>query len=524
MDANQPAVVQDSPLPSAESTASRFEIEGLFRGALSLALARWEVWPLAGFALALTFVYLEAASTFGLPFDDSYISLQFARNLADHGFLTFDGDTASAGATSLLHIAVLAVPIKLGVEPVKASVAVGIALHLSLVLSVYWLGWSLFKDRIVASLSAASVGVIGYLVLDALNGMETTLFLTVSTAAVATFFGGRSERTLLVTGVLVAFAVLSRPEGVLLLGAIGLYYIVDPKRNEVLTTLPAVRKIALLAGPTAVVLVGLAVFYWSTTGSLTPGTATAKLLFFREFEGSIQGKFGPAQGGVANFIGPILPWLALAAFSVRRREALLFAFFWVAFIIMYYALFPGGLTHYWYRYQHIFLPAIIVFGSAGLVSLVRGRAFRLWDVVSAGVVGVVLLAAVALQFDAFRNHYAFDVNLNESRGVALANYLRDEVPPGATIATHDIGAIGFYTDREVIDLVGLIEPDVVDFHNGRRLREYVDDVQPDYIVVFPSWEKHLLQIGLAEDPELFEQVRSFPGGVEPFVVYKTHYQ
>ena len=523
MDAERPAVVKDSRVPSAEGTPSWIAFERFVRGALSHALARWEIWPLAGFAFALTLVYLEAASTLGLPFDDGYISLQFARNLADHGFLTFDGETASAGATSLLHVAVLAVPIKLGVEPVKASVSVGIALHLSLVLSVYWLGWSIFKDRIVASLSAASVGVVGYLVLDALNGMETTLFLTVSTAALATFFSARSERALLATGVLVAFAVLTRPEGVLLLGAIGLYYIVDPKREETLITLPAVRKMALLAGPTAIVLAGLAVFYWSTTGSFTPGTATAKLLFFREFEGSFQGKYGAAQGGVANFIAPILPWLALAAFAVRRREALVFAFFWVAFIIMYYALFPGGLTHYWYRYQHIFLPAIIVFGSAGLVSLVRGRAFRLWDVVSAGVVGVVLLAAVALQYDAFRNHYAFDVNLNDSRGVALATYLRVEVPPGATIATHDIGAIGFYSDREVIDLVGLIEPEAVDFHDGRRLREYVDDVQPDYIVVFPSWEDHFLRIGLTEDPELFEQIRSFPGGVEPFVVYKTHY-
>ncbi len=508
------------PQPAAGQQGAAVDI---YQSVLARLQAHWEVWPAVGLALALVLIYLFTAPVVVLPFDDSYISLQFARNLADHGFLTFDGETASSGATSLLHVVTLAVFIKLGADPVKVSLAVGVVLHLTLVVTIYWLSWTIFRDRIAAALAGASVGVIGFLVYDALNGMETTLFLVVSTAAAAAFLGAKSERRMLLAGVLTALAVLSRPEGVLLLGAMGLYYLVSPDREEPLVSPQAFRRLALLAGPSLIALAGLAAFYWATTGSPTPGTATAKFLFFREFDLRSQTRFEFIQGGVSTFVGPVLPWLLFALVALRRRETLLFAFFWVAFILMYFFLFPGGTGHYWNRYQHIFLPAIAVFGTAGLVSLLRSIRFRPPEIVSAAFIGLVFLGAIYFQYNSFREHYKHDVNLNETRQVDIALYLRDVVPEGETVATHDIGVIGYYSEREVVDLVGLIDPDAVDFHEDRRLREYIDELRPSYIVAFPSWEDRYLRLGLRDDP-LFERVEVFEGEfVEPFVVYKTHY-
>lgn len=328
---------------------------------------------------------------------------------------------------------------------------------------------------------------------------------------------------MLLAGVLAALAVLSRPEGVLVLGAMALYYAIDPDRELPLLSTAHARRLAALCGPSAALLIGLAVFYGVTTGSVTPGAATAKLFFFREFDLPLQTKFSMTQAGVGNFIAPILPWLALAAFGVRRREALLFAVFWAAFVIMYYALFPGGLTHYWYRYQHVFLPAIAVFAAGGLVSLVRGRTFRVWDALAGGLVGVVLLGAVLFQYESFRDNYVHEVALNEGRQVGLALFLRDTMAPGETVATHDIGTIGYFSEREVLDLVGLVNPDVVDYHDGRRLWQYIDQERPEYLVVFPSWDDFFLKLGVAEAPQVFEELRVFPGGFEPLVVYRVHY-
>jgi arabinofuranosyltransferase len=520
MESGSPAVLEE---PAAATVVPPARPGAPARVALGRALDVWELAPVLALALALVLVYVVSAPVFGLPFDDSYISLLFARNLAEHGMITFDGETASAGATSLLHVALLAVPIKLGAEPVKASVAFGVVSHLALVGVVYWLARAVFHDRAVAFVSGASAALLGYFALDALNGMETTLFLVTTAAAAAAYFGARSERGYAAAGALGALAVLTRPEGVLLVAALGLYEVTRERAWPPDVPLLA-RRLALLGAPGALALAGLAAFYGATTGSVTPGTATAKMLFFREFELPLDAQFDYAIGGLGNFAAPVLPWLAFAGFAARRREALLFAFFWVAFILLYFLLFPGGLTHYWYRYQHVFLPPVLVFGSAGALSLLRGRAFRAQDVLSIGVVGSVVLLAVGLQYVSFREHYGYDVGVNERRQVGLARYLNETVAPDETIATHDIGAIGYFTEREVIDLVGLVDPEVVDYHDGRRLREYVERVRPDYIVVFPSWEDRYLYIGLRDDPERYEQVAAFEQpGREPFVVYRARY-
>jgi hypothetical protein len=521
-----PSVLQNDAVATGRAAEARGVAPQAYHWAMARLASRWEILPLAALAIVTSIVYLQTAPVFGLPFDDSYISLLFARNLAEHGFLTFDGEDASAGATSLLHVAVLAVPIKLGATPERASVALGVASQLGLLVTVYWLAWTLFRDRLAAAIAGASIAIVGYLVYDALNGMETTLFLALSTSGTAAFYSGRSVRWTLAAGVLVALAVLTRPEGVLLLGAMALYRALEALDSRPVDWPSTSKQLALLAGPALVTLVGLAILYWATTGTPTPGAATAKFLFFREFEHPVTTKFDWTLGNVANFVAPVLPWVALSIFAVRRREALVFAFYWTAFVIGYFVLFPGGLGHYWFRYQHIFLPAIVVFGAGGLAMLLRKRDWRPLELAGAAALAVVLIGTVALQYNAYRHRYADDVRTNETRQVEIARYVREQLPPGGAVATHDIGVIGYFCECKVIDLVGLVNSDVTDYHDGRHLREYVDRVQPDLIVVFPGWEASFLQLGLDDDPALFEKLRVFPapaGPSEDFVVYRTHY-
>ena len=508
---------------AAGTTATPFERIGTRAGDLLRGISLpWELGVAALLSLPLLLYYINSASYLGLPFDDSYISLLFARNLADHGFLTFDGESASAGATSLLHVVLLSVPIKLGFDPVNANIGMGILFHLGLVAAVYWLARVLFEDRLTAFVAAAFTSVTGYLLLDALNGMETTLFLAITTATVAAYLQARTDRAYLLAGVLGALAVLTRPEAVLLLLSIGLYEIINPRHNEPLVSMMTLRRLALLGGPGVVVLFGLSLFYLFSTGSFTPGTATAKMQFFREFEGGWNDRATWTQNGIAGFFAPLVPFLALAAVSARRRETLIFVFFWIAFITMYYMLLPGGLAHYWYRYQHVFLPPLIVFAAGGLVMLVRQIRWRTPEAAVAIIIGVPLVAGILFQYNSFRHHYVRDVNVNEGRQVPMAKELRAIVPEGDTIATHDIGVIGFYSDREIIDLVGLVNPDAVEYHDGRRLHDYVYKVKPDYVVLFPSWEMNFLHIGL--NPFVFETVREFESLGEPYILYRTHFE
>jgi hypothetical protein len=53
---------------------------------------------------------------------------------------------------------------------------------------------------------------------------------------------------------------------------------------------------------------------------------------------------------------------------------------------------------------------------------------------------------------------------------------------------HDIGAVGYFAQREIIDLAGLASPEVIPFiRDETRLAEYLDSEEVTYLVVFPDW-------------------------------------
>ena len=62
------------------------------------------------------------------------------------------------------------------------------------------------------------------------------------------------------------------------------------------------------------------------------------------------------------------------------------------------------------------------------------------------------------------------------------------------IGAHDIGAIGYYSSREIVDLAGLITPDVIPFiRNEQKLAYYLNQENADYLVSFPDWYPVLTQ-------------------------------
>ena len=84
--------------------------------------------------------------------------------------------------------------------------------------------------------------------------------------------------------------------------------------------------------------------------------------------------------------------------------------------------------------------------------------------------------------------YAHDVELIESEMVTSAKWIAKNVPPGEIIAAHDIGALGYFDEHELIDLAGLVSPEVIPFiRDEGRLAEYLDKKGVSYLVAFPDF-------------------------------------
>jgi hypothetical protein len=89
--------------------------------------------------------------------------------------------------------------------------------------------------------------------------------------------------------------------------------------------------------------------------------------------------------------------------------------------------------------------------------------------------------------------YAIDVAFIESEMVVTAKWAEENLQADAVLAVHDIGAMGYFDNHALIDLAGLVSPDVVLFiRDQSRLAEYLDDRDVDYLVTFPEFYRELI--------------------------------
>jgi len=127
---------------------------------------------------------------------------------------------------------------------------------------------------------------------------------------------------------------------------------------------------------------------------------------------------------------------------------------------------------------------LIILGLGGTVNLLSHGPWRVPKAVLAISTPLVL---VLFWFLGART-YATDVIFIKRELVDVAHWLREETPPQAIVATHDIGAIGYFSQRTLVDIAGLANPEVIPFIDAQeRLLAYLEEKNVDYFVTFPSW-------------------------------------
>jgi hypothetical protein len=135
-------------------------------------------------------------------------------------------------------------------------------------------------------------------------------------------------------------------------------------------------------------------------------------------------------------------------------------------------------------------------------------------------VWVLSLAGLWLGFYVIGSvQYAQDVAIIDSEMVATAKWVAGNTPADALVAAHDIGAMGYYGQRDLVDLAGLISPEVIPFINDEtRIRGFLDERGAAYLVTFPKWYPELVM----GKPVLFQTKGTFAPeqGGENMAVYR----
>ena len=458
------------------------------RRAWLVAVGGFALWAAVGMAL---FVWLAARTyRWGFPLDDAWIHQTYARNLALWGEWAYRPGAPSAGATAPLWVLLQAMGQVLGVSPLVWSAGLGWATLTGLSVAA-WAWWRrVFPqwDGVWPWAAGAVMGAAWHLVWAALSGMETLLFAAgMFVLALWAGEGWRDKRQAWLWGAAVGVMAWVRPEAILLLGV--------ALAVEVAVARTWREAVKMVAGFAVVFLPYLALNY-ALAGHPWPNTFYAKQAEYAALRRlpwvRRAWRVGaPLLVGGGALLLPTGVWHAMAQAREGRWRRWIAPVWAVGHVGAYVVRLPVAYQHG--RYVLPVLPVLLWFGlagGAGLWSAWEGRLTGRW------VVSRLWAAALAVTMGGFLvlggRAYAQDVALIESEMVDTAQWMAVHLPPHTVVAAHDIGAVGYFTPFPLVDMAGLVSPQVIPFiRDEAALRAFLDRQGVEVLVVFPHWYRHL---------------------------------
>jgi hypothetical protein len=140
------------------------------------------------------------------------------------------------------------------------------------------------------------------------------------------------------------------------------------------------------------------------------------------------------------------------------------------------------------RYVVPMMPVFFLFGLAGFFKWVWNRKGGRWFWVLRTSWAVILILVTLGTWVMGARAYGSDVALIEEEMVTTAQWLAKHMPEDTLIAVHDIGAVGYFYQRDLLDLAGLISPEVIPFIRDQgALAAFLDVKGANYLVTFPGW-------------------------------------
>lgn len=452
----------------------------------------------------------------GYTTDDTWIHLRYARHLVERGEISFNPGEPTYGATSPLWIFGLALLLEVGLAPAMAAWLLG---------AVCALGVVLVADAILSRFSypeswktivLAVIAADPWFLRWGFSGMETPLATLSLLVLLWPLVSGRDLgwgvtreplwRRYLGWGVAAGMAGLVRPEFLLLApAALPILLWFEYYRASAVGGVQA-RHRARPVAPTVAAACG-----WLATAG--PWLLYARLTFGRALPDTAAAKSGSFLGDplalAAGLWQAAKPLLSVAGIYVvvpmalvvlvlsRRRDAepdpgsgpgetpgaaSEFAAWsvWgpVAFVgvtVTWTLLMLGGYAarQVWVisRYVSPLVPAGVLALSLLVEWLLHGpglsrEARRAGHLVAiAGVVAGLGVNAWILGAQVVPHARAFPRGVHDCYG-GMGRWLAANAGPGDTVAALDIGAVGYFGERRVLDLMGLVSPPVREL--GRR--------------------------------------------------------
>ena len=426
----------------------------------------------------------------GFPLDDAWIHLQFARNLAEGRGFSFNPGRPVAGSTAPLWTLLLGAGATVSSPSLWMAKALGIAVTLAAALLTRRaaLAWGARADAaLVAAVALLWMGPVAW---GALSGMEVSLAACLVAAALL----AHARDRVLASAVCAALAALARPESLLL---IPLFVAARPL---------TLRRGATFVFVTVAAVAPAALFSLSTGGTLYPAPAAAKV------EGGLVGWLGGVTEPAWHtwvwrplaFLAEWARWLTATHWLLPLALVPALVLVWrragralgvVTLALLAHPLGMALLAPYRGpafqegRYSIHLLPLVMVtlavaVGAGWSALTLRDRHGRGRALAAAVWLGISVVTLVSAG-----TRYGWAVQNINAMQVHLGRWVDTNLPRTARIAVNDIGAIAYFSRREVIDLMGLVTPEIIPYRREGEsgVIRYLKETCPPYVIIFPAW-------------------------------------
>jgi hypothetical protein len=439
-------------------------------------------------AAGLRLTFVQRLVSGGL-YDDGYITLRYAANIAQgRGFVYNEGEPVW-GTTTPLFALILSVPARFFGVAVLESCALLIGIAASI---VFWCFLAvIFEGQKVPR----TIGIpILLLVMfypayfeNSLSGMETPLILALMAASLWCYCNDRP----FLLGILAALLLLARIDTLVWIGILGLAFLLRHVRTNRTAILRSLFTFVIVALPWHV-------YAYLTFHSLIPQSLVGKAVShnaFSQLDWSYFVRFYHVYfpiGRLGSFAAVgILVTLVLMLMGLRdlwRGFPLLrpVAIYFFCFAAVFFC--SKSPLYMWYFPPSQWVAILLTcFGVRSLWDKWLARNWR----PSLCAAPYAALGVSILTYGAWA-----DSKIVESRSVLrpwaeLGDFIRDHTGENSQVFLEHIGIVGFRSNRPILDNMGLVSPEIIELKREnpgdyKWLRKALHKFQPDVVVLYAA--------------------------------------
>ena len=431
--------------------------------------------------------------------DDSYITLTYAKNIANGQGFIFNHLPPTQGTTTPLFALIVA-----GLASVLPFINIP---TLAVFFTAFcWIGiiWIFWVFRRIWDLSEYRVAILGLVIIASgfvfFLGMEVYLFSFLLVISFSLF----QSKNYFWAGLGGGFLFLTRGEGILVLFTMLLvniiFYWSDIKVFKLKTFRYSIYQLIL----------GflIPVFAWFTYAHFTfnellPNTLAAKNAqgqsgLWQSLPQRLIEEWVPIWGSQFRIAGsPFLNWwwfliIIGVGFAIIQNRKWLVFIAWIMLYITGYTMLQVA-AYWWYQLPILFV--LHIFFALGLIKMVDWfMAYISSQEVKIGLSICFVAFSVFLLSKPIQNYSNYQGDPRGESYLELSNWFNENTQPSDSIAYIEIGYLGFYTSNQIIDLAGLVVPAITPHISEGDFAWGFWHYRPDYYVYLPDFDWALSDI------------------------------